>query len=72
MILKCANISIVEKVLHKFFEDYRLCKKNNLGVDTELFKGLDTIEIEFDLFAEFLQKNPRYDNVTLEKYNLNN
>lgn len=61
MYMQCSDISIIEIVLHKFFENYRICKKNDVGVDTELFKGLDTIEQEFELFATtFLMANPRY------------
>jgi hypothetical protein len=63
MYIECPDYSIIERVFHKFFEDYRLCKKNNIGVDTELFKGVSTIVEEFKLFGEFLQKNPRFDGV---------
>ncbi len=62
MRIECDDYSIIERVLHKFFEDYRLCKKNDIKVDTELFKGNESIEIEFELFADFLIKNPRYKN----------
>jgi dGTP triphosphohydrolase len=67
MRIECENYSIIERVLHKFFEDFRLCKKNEIKVDTELFRGVSTIELEFELFAEFLSKNPRYGNCKLVK-----
>ena len=60
MYVKCNNYQLVEQVLHKFFEDFRLGRDNELSVDTELFKDNDTIEEEFKLFVEMLQKNPRY------------
>lgn len=67
MRIECEDYSIIERVLHKFFEDFRLCKKNEIKVDTELFRGVSTIELEFELFAEFLSKNPRYGNCKLVK-----
>ena len=60
MYIDCEDYHIIERVFHKFFEDYRLCKKNDILVDTELFKGLDTIEDEFKLFSDFLESNPRF------------
>lgn len=60
MYMKCMDYQIIERVLHKFFENYRLCKKNDLRVDTELFKDIDSIEIEFELFAKYLKSNPRF------------
>jgi hypothetical protein len=60
MRIECEDYSIIERVLHKFFEDFRLCKKNEIKVDTELFINIPTIELEFELFAEMLSKNPRY------------
>jgi len=60
MYVSCNNYQLVEQVLHKFFEDFRLGRRNDLNVDTELFKGDETIEYEFELFIEMLQKNPRY------------
>lgn len=65
MYISCQDYSIIESALHKFFEDFRLCRKNDIQVDTELFKEIDTIEEEFKLYAEFLMKNPRFDNVVL-------
>ena len=62
MYIKSSDYKILERVFHKFFENFRLCKKNALLVDTELFKDLDTIETEFELFANFLKANPRYKN----------
>jgi len=67
MYFTCCDYAIMERVLHKLFENFRLCKKNELFVDTEIFKGLDTIEIEFELFANYLKSNPRYKNVELIK-----
>lgn len=60
MYFKCNDYQLIEQVLHKFFEDFRLGKKNDLSVDTELFKDNPTIEEEFEAFVEFLQKNPRH------------
>ena len=68
MRIECENYSIIERVLHKFFEDFRLCKKNEIKVDTELFINIPTIELEFELFAEMLSKNPRYGRCELIKY----
>ena len=67
MYIICNDYDIIEKVFHKFFENYRLCKKNDIGVDTELFKNIDSIEEEFELFANFLISNPRFKNVKLIK-----
>jgi dGTP triphosphohydrolase len=67
MRIECEDYSIIERVLHKFFEDFRLCKKNEIKVDTELFRGIPTIEIEFELFSEMLSKNPRYGKCKLIK-----
>ena len=60
MRIECEDYSIIERVLHKFFEDFRLCRKNEIKVDTELFINIPTIELEFELFSEMLSKNPRY------------
>jgi hypothetical protein len=60
MWVRTNNYQLVEQVLDKFFEDFRLGRDNDLSVDTELFKGNDTIEEEFGLFVEMLQRNPRY------------
>lgn len=67
MRIECEDYSIIERVLHKFFEDFRLCKKNEIKVDTELFINIPTIELEFELFAEMLSKNPRYGKCKLIK-----
>ena len=67
MYIICSDYAIIERVFHKFFENYRLFKGNGLLRDTELFKDLDSIEIEFELFANFLQANPRYKNIQLIK-----
>jgi hypothetical protein len=40
--IECEDYSIIERVLHKFFEDFRLCKKNEIKVDTELFINIPT------------------------------
>ena len=69
MRIECEDYSIIERVLHKFFEDFRLCKKNEIKVDTELFINIPTIELEFELFAEMLSKNPRYGKCKLIKNN---
>jgi hypothetical protein len=68
MTISCKDISIIEKMLHKFFEDYRLCRKNDLGVDTELFQNIDTIEEEFELFANMLKNSPRFKSVELKHF----
>lgn len=63
--LDCKDYTLVERVLHKFFEDFRLSKgndNNEVAVDTELFIDIDTIEEEFNLFCEFITKNPRFKN----------
>jgi hypothetical protein len=65
MYIDCQDYSIIERVFHKFFEDFRLCKKKQIKVDTELFKDNDTIIEEFKLFADFLIKNPRFQDVKL-------
>jgi hypothetical protein len=67
MYIDCQDYSIIERVFHKFFEDFRLCKKNDIKVDTELFRNIESIEQEFELFAEFLSKNPRFKGVKLVK-----
>lgn len=67
MRIECEDYSIIERVLHKFFEDFRLCKKNEIKVDTELFINIPTIELEFELFSEMLSKNPRYGKCKLIK-----
>lgn len=45
--VKLKNYTQVEQVCHKFFENFRLCKKNDLFIDTELFKT------DLDLLSEF-------------------
>jgi hypothetical protein len=63
--MDCKDYTLVERVLHKFFEDFRLSKgndNNEVAVDTELFIDIDTIEEEFNLFCEFITKNPRFKN----------
>jgi hypothetical protein len=45
--IKLKNYNQVEQVSHKFFENFRLCKKNDIFIDTELFKT------DINLFEEF-------------------
>ena len=61
MYIEVNNFKIIERVLHKFFEDFRMGRYNH-STSTELFKDNPTIEIEFELFIEMLQKNPTYKN----------
>lgn len=67
MYIICSDYDLIERVFHKFFENYRLCRRNTMLRDTELFKDLDSIETEFELFANFLKSNPRYKNIQLIK-----
>ena len=52
--IKLKNYSLVEQVCHKYFENFRLCRKNDLFIDTELFKT----DINFiDEFRYFMRVN---------------
>lgn len=68
MCITCNEYLTIERVLHKFFEDFRLDRKNGEYINTELFKNDETIELEFELFYDMLEKNPRYNNISLEKF----
>ena len=59
MYIKCIDFSLIERVLHKFFEDFRMGTSVNKS-STELFVDNPTIEDEFELFVKMLQENPRY------------
>ena len=59
MYVKCIDFNLIERVLHKFFEDFRMGTDRNRA-STELFQGITTIEEEFEMFVKMLQENPRY------------
>ena len=68
--IDCQDYTLVERVLHKFFEDFRLSKgndNNDVAVDTELFIDIETIEEEFKLFCELISKNPRFKNTNINQ-----
>lgn len=68
--IDCQDYTNLERVLHKFFEDFRLSKgndNNDVAVDTELFIDIDTIEEEFKLFCELIAKNPRFKNTNINQ-----
>jgi len=68
--IECQDYTLVERVLHKFFEDFRLSKgndNNDVAVDTELFIDIETIEEEFKLFCELISKNPRFKNTNINQ-----
>jgi hypothetical protein len=48
--VKLKNYSLVEQVCHKYFENFRLCKRNDLFIDTELFKTDVNLLNEFKYF----------------------
>lgn len=59
MYFKCDSFTLIEEVMHKFFEDYRIGRYNKKDA-TELFQGNVSIEEEFELFYRMLYDNPRY------------
>jgi hypothetical protein len=69
--IKLKNYSQVEQVCHKFFENFRLCKKNDLFIDTELFKtDVDLIgEFKYFMKVNFLEHNRlKYDVIEYREY----
>ena len=70
--VRLKNYYTVEQVLHKYFEDFRLCKKNDLFVDTELFKATGDVDMEKE-FQNFMRMNyiehPRLKNDVLDYKN---
>ena len=67
MFIETSNMQLLEQVLHKYFEEFRLCKKNTLLVDSELFKGYEKIQQEFEDFFNMISKSERF-NARLIKF----
>ena len=50
--IKLKNYNVAEQVYHKYFENFRLCRKNDLFIDTELFQTNEDLINEFKYFCK--------------------